>query len=239
MTARGEGATTALTPLGVLVLGLLGERPMHPYEMFQTLLARKEDRFAKLRPGSLYHTVDRLCSRKLLRVSDVHRDGNRPERTVYAITDTGRDALGNALTSMLRTPAVEYPALYLALAEAHTLGKDDVVALLDERLAVTRADRAEIHTVMSEALEQGHPEMFLLDAGCRLAVLDAQITWLEHLRTRLASGELMWLDEYTELKLANPRHAGTRHSDPQHSGPQQGHTEVTGRIARSENEVVT
>jgi hypothetical protein len=57
---------------------------------------------------------------------------------------------------------------------------------------------------------------------------------LEQLRTRLASGELMWLDEYEEIK-----HANARHCDPKDSGPQQGHTEVTGRIARSENEVVT
>jgi DNA-binding PadR family transcriptional regulator len=223
MSARAGGATTALTPLGVLVLGLVGERPMHPYEMFQTLLTRKEDRFAKLRPGSLYHTVDRLCSRKLLRINDVNRDGNRPERTVYAITDSGRDALGHALASMLRTPAAEYPALYLALAEAHTLGRDEVVALLDERLVVMRAEVAEVRTAMSDALELGYPEMFLLDAGCRRAVLDAQITWLEQLRTRLASGELMWLDEYMELR---------------HTDPQTGHTVTPGRAPAEENEVV-
>lgn len=222
MDVRPEVAAAALTPMGVMVLGLLVEQPMHPYEMLQTLRARKEDRFAKLRPGSLYHTVDRLCCRNLLQVSDVHRDGNRPERTVYAITGAGRTALESALVSMLRTPATEYPALYLALAEAHTLGRDEVVALVDERLTIMRTELSDITAAMSEALGQGHPEMFLLDVGCRRAVLDAQISWLEQLRRRLASGELMWLPEYLELRNADP---------------QPGRDDITGLVARSGNEV--
>ena len=46
-----------LAPLGIATLALLTERPMHPYEMFQTMLARHDDRVVKVRPGSLYHTV--------------------------------------------------------------------------------------------------------------------------------------------------------------------------------------
>ena len=42
-----------LTPLGLAALALLAERPMHPYEMYQTLVHRREDRNVKVRPGSL------------------------------------------------------------------------------------------------------------------------------------------------------------------------------------------
>ena len=40
-----------LTSLGVSVLALLRERPMHGYEMFQTLVQRHADRIVKVRPG--------------------------------------------------------------------------------------------------------------------------------------------------------------------------------------------
>ena len=43
-----------LTPLGVASLALLAEEPMHPYEMYQLLMARHEDRLVKVRPGTLY-----------------------------------------------------------------------------------------------------------------------------------------------------------------------------------------
>ena len=57
----------ALTPLALSALGLLVERPMHPYEMYQLLLERHEDRFVKVRPGSLYHSVERLQGRQARR----------------------------------------------------------------------------------------------------------------------------------------------------------------------------
>ncbi|WP_375488990.1 PadR family transcriptional regulator [uncultured Mycobacterium sp.] len=56
-----------LTPLGVAVLALLRDRPMHGYQMFQTLVDRQADRIVKVRPGSLYHVVDRLAEEKLIR----------------------------------------------------------------------------------------------------------------------------------------------------------------------------
>jgi Transcriptional regulator PadR-like family len=74
-----------LTSLGISVLALLKERPMHGYEMFQTLLQRHADRIVKLRPGSLYHVVDRLTEEKLIRRAGTARDGKRPERAIYEI----------------------------------------------------------------------------------------------------------------------------------------------------------
>lgn len=189
-------AAVELTPLAVLVLGLVAERPMHPYEMFQTIIERREDRFAKARPGSLYHTVDRLHDRKLLSINGVQRVGNRPERTVYAITDVGHRVLRTTLATMLAAPAVEYPVLYLALAEAHALDRDEVVELLGLRLAAMRAELETMSAEVSASAARGIPEMFLLDDGCRQAVLGAQIDWIEELQKRLATGELMWLDEW-------------------------------------------
>ena len=53
-----------LTPLAISVLALLNERPMHAYEMYQLLLSRHNNRIVKVRPGSLYHTVERLAGQQ-------------------------------------------------------------------------------------------------------------------------------------------------------------------------------
>lgn len=203
-----------LTPLAVLVLGLAVERPMHPYEMFQTLVERREDRFAKLRPGSLYHTVNRLHDQDLLLISEVRREGNRPERTVYSITDEGKAALSRNIADMLAEPADEYPALYLALAEAHTLGRVEVIELLGQRLHAMRIRLKAIDVDVSLAAARDFPEMFSLDAGCRRATLAAQIEWIEKLRDRLGTGELMWLDEWH--RRAEHRHHGETHDNNKH-----------------------
>ena len=85
--------TYQVTSLGISVLALLRQRPMHGYEMFQTLTARHADRVLKVRPGSLYHVVNRLAEEKLIRPTGTARNGNRPERTTYELTDAGLDAL--------------------------------------------------------------------------------------------------------------------------------------------------
>ena len=54
-----------LTPLAVSVLALLRERPMHPYEMYSLLIHRQAEYLVKVRPGSLYHTVERLARDEL------------------------------------------------------------------------------------------------------------------------------------------------------------------------------
>ncbi|GAA2069231.1 PadR family transcriptional regulator [Williamsia deligens] len=183
---------TGLTPLSVLVLCALDERAMHPYELLQVLVSRKEDRFANIRPGTLYHAVSRLEERGLVRVDDVERAGNRPERTVYAVTPEGSTAVREHLAGLLATPSVEFSDIYLALAQAHELPREQVVDLIDTRLEHMAADRERWSVAHTQALARGVPEMFLLDLGCRSATLRAQIDHLRALRDRLADGSLEW-----------------------------------------------
>ncbi|MEP9392124.1 PadR family transcriptional regulator [Gordonia sp. VNQ95] len=181
--------------MAVLVLGLLAEKPMHPYEMVQTTICRREDRLVKFRPGTLYHAVDRLAADELITVHEVRREGNRPERTVYTITDAGRAALEANLEEILGRHPAEYPELYLALAEAHGLPRRRVIDLLTARLEAMRADLLDITTATDEAHAKGTPEMFVLDAGCRIATMRAQIDWLAELLDRLRDGRIDWLDD--------------------------------------------
>lgn len=184
-----------LPPLAVLVLGLVAERPMHPYQMFQTTVERREDRVVKFRPGTMYHSVDRLASQGLIEVYDVQREGNRPERTVYSITDAGRAALDESLEQILARHPVEYPELYLALSEAHGLPRPRVIELLGERIDAMRAALAEVIEATDAARAAGQAEMFYLDAGCRIATLRTQIDWLDDLVDRLKNSTIDWLDD--------------------------------------------
>src|SRR5690606_5582305 len=145
-SARGTPTT-----LAIAVLGLLDERPMHPYEMFQTLVSRGEDRLVKVRPGSLYHTVSRLADQKLVRADGVDREGNRPERTTYRITDEGREVLRTRIAEILRAPCPEYPEFLIGLAESPSLPADQVAELLRERIAHLDATLAELDSMIAVA----------------------------------------------------------------------------------------
>jgi len=78
-------------PLALAVLALLFERPMHPYEMGATLKELHKEESIKLRYGSLYTVIDALIARRLIEAGETSRAGNRPERTVYTLTEAGLD----------------------------------------------------------------------------------------------------------------------------------------------------
>jgi DNA-binding PadR family transcriptional regulator len=178
-----------LTPLGVSVLALLAERPVHPYEMYRLLLDRHEDRVVKVRPGSLYHTVARLAEERLVEACGTERAGARPERTTYRITPGGRAALRERVRAMLATPVNEYPQFPLALGEAHNLPRDEVVGLLTAR---TRDLGATIEEIAGLLTTSSAPEVYRLDTHYLRAMYTAELHWLRHLLARLENGDLAW-----------------------------------------------
>src|ERR687888_1769422 len=72
------------------VLTVVLQRPMHPYEMASVLRARGKDQDMPIKWGSLYTVVRNLEKHGLLEAAESGRQGGRPERTVYRITEAGR-----------------------------------------------------------------------------------------------------------------------------------------------------
>ena len=124
-----------LTPMAVMILALLREGDMHPYEMVRLMRARRDERLLTITNGTLYHTVGRLRRAGLIDEVGSDREGNRPERTTYSLTDAGRDALITWLRRELSI--IDRPAEFrIALAEAHNLESADVIEALRMRRAV-------------------------------------------------------------------------------------------------------
>ncbi|CAM3045236.1 PadR family transcriptional regulator [Tsukamurella hominis] len=181
----------ALTPLAIAALALLTERDMHPYEMFTTMTERREDLVVKLRAGSLYHSVNRLADDGLVTEIGTDRDGNRPERTTYAITAAGRERLQDTVADLIAEPAEEYPSFPLAVSEAHNLDRDRVRALFTARLSRLDADVAAMRAGHARAL--GHAaEMHLLDLDYLIAMRTAEADWLRRTIARLDDETLEW-----------------------------------------------
>jgi DNA-binding PadR family transcriptional regulator len=184
-----------LTPLGIAVLASLVERPMHPYEMYRLLLERHEDRYVKIRLGSLYHTVDRMAEIGLVEAIGTERDGGRPERTTYRITDDGRAALAGRIRAVLATPVNEYPQFPVALGEAHNLPRREVIELLSERTRRIEADLAGSTALLRDAADRQVEEAYLLAARYLQEQLTTELNWLTDLIGRLERKELRWPHE--------------------------------------------
>ena len=194
--------------LALAVLALLFERPMHPYEMGVILKQRHKEESIKLRYGSLYTVIELLLRRAFIAARETARAGRRPERTVYEITDAGRDELRAWMADLIAEPVKEYPQFEAALCLLPVLPPDEALVLLRER-AERIAQNAAALTRHVEAIgEQDFPPLFLVETQYRLALMRAEQQFVGELIRRIEGGwgplEL-WhgLHEDREATIAN------------------------------------
>ncbi|TVT17005.1 PadR family transcriptional regulator [Amycolatopsis acidiphila] len=177
------------------ILELLHEKPMHPYEMTQLMRHRRVDYRVKLRPGSLYHTVERLEGQGFIEVVDTQRQGRRPERTVYAMTEQGRDTFADQARDMIATPAQEYPQYPVALSAASELDQHDVMDQLRMRAINLRARIAADEVVIEQVLKEDLPTMYWIEHAFTHHQRKSELDWTEQLIADLESGRITWPDE--------------------------------------------
>jgi DNA-binding PadR family transcriptional regulator len=177
--------------MGVMILALLREGDMHPYEMVRLMRVRRDDRLLTITNGTLYHTVARLQRAGLIDEVGSDREGNRPERTTYSLTDTGRDTLVTWLRSELST--IDHPAEFrIALAEAHNLERGDVLQSLRSRRAALDEEHVSHRDGLIGARRDGAPEQVLVEYERQEVLLEAELHWIDALIARLEAEALPW-----------------------------------------------
>ena len=179
-------------PVVMAVLGLLLERPMHPYQMLSELHARSEQWAATVRRGSLYDVVGTLVATGWVAVHTREREGGRPERTTYELTDDGRAELVLRLDAQIRTPKREFAEFVGAVGYVGALGRDRAAEALAERARIL-SDRIEgDERRLADALGGGVPRLYVIEAEYALRRDRAELEWVEQIVSEILSGSLAW-----------------------------------------------
>jgi DNA-binding PadR family transcriptional regulator len=180
------------SPLALAVLALLAEAPMHPYRMQQLIRQRGKDEVINVaQRAGLYKTIDRLRQAGLIAVRETTRDQQRPERSVYELTDQGRAAAYRWLRDALATPGHEFPEFPAAVSFLALLAPSDALRQLETRRARLEHEQARLRANMAEGAALV-PRLFLLETEYQLAVLDAELGWLAGVIDDLRAGRLAW-----------------------------------------------
>ena len=183
--------------LGLQVLAGLVERPMHPYEMASVLRERGKDVDTKINWGSLYTVVQNLEKHGFIAAGDTVRDGKRPERTIYHLTAAGRAELEDWLRELLAVPEQEYPRLRTALSVMGVLGPDEVIELLDARLAALDGETSAYAAELA-ALAKTIPRGLLVEAEYYVAVRRAEADWVRGFLAELRDGSMPGMDAWRQ-----------------------------------------
>ncbi|CAM5566633.1 MULTISPECIES: PadR family transcriptional regulator [Streptomyces] len=176
-------------PLALAVLTTLWQKPMHPYEIAQTLRQQGKDASTKINYGSLYTVVQNLEKHGFVEVTEVQKQGNRPERTVYGLTEAGREEMTEWLSDLMAVPAKEYPIFETALSLMGALPPDEVVRLLEERVKALEVQAASGRGAL-EKLYETLPRLFLVETEYQLHMVEAQTEWVRGFLEEIRKGTL-------------------------------------------------
>jgi DNA-binding PadR family transcriptional regulator len=193
------------SPLGLAVLVLLFEKPMHPYEMAATLKQRGKEQSIKLRYGSLYTVIGQLQREGFIETTGTERDGGRPERTTYRITDAGEAEMSSWLRGLLAEPVKEYPQFEAALSLLPALPPEDAQLLLAERLGRLEEQERQMQADLKVAAEANMPALFLVENEYALALMRAERAYVKGLVRGIETGELGGVEQWQQWHLDHKR----------------------------------
>ncbi|AGL15924.1 PadR family transcriptional regulator [Actinoplanes sp. N902-109] len=179
--------------LALAVLGLLLEKPMHPYEIAATLKERNKDSSFKITTGSLYDTVAALAKHGWIEPVETLRDGNRPERTVYQHTALGHKEFLGWIDELIRTPVTEFPKFVAAVSYLGVLGPQGAADALAERAGHLEQRIADLRAVLDQTVGSGAvPRLFMIEGDYTLHAWQAELAWTRRTLSEIRDGSLAW-----------------------------------------------
>jgi DNA-binding PadR family transcriptional regulator len=193
------------SPLGLTVLALLHYKPLHPYGIQRLVKDWGKEQVVNVRQrASLYRTIERLNGDGLIAVRETGRDQQYPERTVYEVTDAGRETARAWLEKMLSAPKEEFPEFPAALSNLLLLTSDEMADVLERRVATLAEKLDGLEAAMVAEAEQGLPRITRLETEYLRAVTAAELEWVRAVVEDLRAGRLSWSKEQLDALAAGP-----------------------------------
>lgn len=188
----------ALTTPDLVLLSLLAERPMHGYQANLELERRQVRDWAGVSRPQVYYSLEKLEKLGLLRVSKDSGPAAGPDRSVFAVTASGRAALADALQHEDWTTQRERPGFLTWLALSWQARPGVVRRQVERRRKFLAAELKREEATLRDVLrEVGHPHH--------------EAVWMLTLVIEQFKSELRWLDKVGQ---------GLRHRAPARFPPQ-------------------
>jgi DNA-binding PadR family transcriptional regulator len=181
-----------ISPLALSILALLDARAMHPYEMASTMRDRHYDEFVRLNFGSLYHTVDALERDGWIAPGEREKEGRRPERTIYRLTDSGRKVLRQVIGEIVSQPRREYPQFAAGLMHLHHMGAAAASEHLKQRFDALGTKVQKLTAIMNGLREEGVSRLALIELEHKIAMYEAERAWVRKIEREVSEGKLEW-----------------------------------------------
>lgn len=143
---------SSMSSIRLFILSSFAELgPMHGHRLRLEAELEHVHLWTNISVGAVYGAMKRLAAEGLLQTVSHEREGNRPTRQLYEITDKGRQALASLRHAGLSEVWFKYDPFDLALTRTDPDHVDTLPSVLAERLEKLRAMLAETRQINEDA----------------------------------------------------------------------------------------
>ncbi len=122
-----------LSKISVLILGIIEEKASNPYEITKLLDYIHIKDWFPVATSSVYATVKALQQKGYIS-GESRKDGNMPEKTIYSITEKGKNELHDSIINYLGSTELDMVSFNISSIMMCHLDKEEVLKILLKRL---------------------------------------------------------------------------------------------------------
>ncbi len=169
----------------IALLGVLQDGPKHGYEIKHIIEDHMGD-WTNIAFGSIYFALKKLSEEGLIRKLCEEKDGNRPARSVYEITDSGRNEFKSLLVESWKKQERNFYEFDIALFFISYLKKDEVSAYISERILQAERQYEGLLRHYSDHENQNMvPPVAFEIINHTLEHMKAELKWLHSLKEKI------------------------------------------------------
>jgi DNA-binding PadR family transcriptional regulator len=173
----------------LVILGLLRDNPLYGYEIKQIIEDHMGD-WTNIAFGSIYFALGKLTEERFIEKVGAEQEGRRPSRTVYRITETGREEFMRLLRETWREGERQYFTFDVGLAFGEALPVEEMISYLRGRVAQLESALHHLTVHREETLvTEGTPRFASAIFEHTRRHLEAELAWTQDLLDKVRRGE--------------------------------------------------
>lgn len=169
-----------LSKPATMLLGLIYEKPLNAYEIIKRLNYMNVKWWFNIADSTVYSTLKTLEKKEYISgVSE--KIGNMPDRTVYSLSEKGKDAFIATLKESILQFNYDTNIFTIAAFFLSTFSPDEQHGLLEERLEILQRYRTGMEQQINPLWENEVPALHVANVKRMIDLADAEIAGTKRL----------------------------------------------------------
>ncbi|MDI6717360.1 MAG: DUF4388 domain-containing protein [Actinomycetota bacterium] len=164
--------------IDLMLLGLVLERPMHGYEINQIATSEPMQNWLDISRTTVYYALTRLKKQGLI-TEMVEKQYNKPDLSIYRITEAGRKLFFDSLAKALAEQEKIFIDYNIGLFFINKLTKEKAFDVLEQRKDFLRKWRSSLQENLRQIRNNPeHPSTLKAVLDHTISIAESEISWI-------------------------------------------------------------